>query len=64
MLKIDKKDFQNYQIDMQEVFDILIGCIDADIIDNKINFERLKDPYSQEVQLILYLYSIEPAIYA
>lgn len=47
-----------------EVFNFFLHCLNQDNVDKPLTAEVFKDPYSPEVMLLLYLYSMEPPFYA
>jgi len=51
-------------IDAEKVFDFFIECIGSERCDEPMTIETLRDPYSPEVCLLLYMYSMEPPFYS
>lgn len=50
--------------DIQVVFDYLLECVGSDRVDETLTLEVLRDPYSAETCMLLYLYSVEPPFYS
>jgi len=50
--------------DIHVAFDYFVECVGSDRVDVALTVEILRDPYSAEVCMLLYLYSMEPPFYS
>ena len=48
---------------IKSVFEFFYECVEFDSIDKPMTKEQMTDPDNKSVQLILYLYTMEPSLY-
>ena len=62
-MNIDSREVRGYVNSLIKAFDYFIKCLDVDIVEQPLSLDTLRNPDSDEVCMLLFLYSIEPPFY-